>query len=331
MTATDNVVRFSNSKLDIVANRIRSLGKQSVANVIEIGKLLIEAKVELNKDGEGHGKWLPWLQQEFDWSNPTALRFMRVHEMVSTLKNVNLTNLDLDISALYLLAAPANEKVREKVIDAVAVEIKKTGRRATHQIVKKAVDKAHGRKPKPTPEPRARKLAEAKQEARAREIVRPLVAAGKSIDYNKLGKEHGMAHVTFEKATRLETVLLHETTKIESLSKTAKDKLEIAKRMIERKLKAEHALRMRGLDEEVRKKVVERSKDHVARLDELEAKARDSERMYRNMIQHKVIFTSDQFRTILMCLHPDGERTTTKLAEAFRLFNGKKSQLTGEK
>jgi hypothetical protein len=191
----------------------------------------------------------------------------------------------------------------------------------------KGAGRPKGAKSKPS---QPRKPVKADQEDRAREIVRPLVAAGESIDYVKLGKQHGIAHVTVEKAARIETVLLHETTDIDTLPKTAKDKLEIAKRMLERKLNAEHALRMRGLDEEVRQRVLAEGKEYLADLEQMRERAYKNEKFYRELINdRKPLFTADQFRHILMCLHPDGERTATKLAEAFRLFNDKKLQLTG--
>ncbi|HEY1859601.1 MAG TPA: hypothetical protein VGG61_04565 [Gemmataceae bacterium] len=118
----------------------------------------------------------------------------------------------------------------------------------------------------------------------------------------------------------------------ETLALTAKAKLDAAKQMIERSLKAEHAARMREVEEEVRQRVVERSKEHLKTLNEMEEKAKESEAYYQKLInRNKPIFTGDQFRSVLMCLHPDGQRTTEKLHEAFRLFNDKKLQLTGEK
>jgi hypothetical protein len=62
------------------ATEIRRLGKQVVSDVIEIGRLLVESKELL-----GHGDWLPWLSREFQWSDTTAERFMRVHRL--SLKN----------------------------------------------------------------------------------------------------------------------------------------------------------------------------------------------------------------------------------------------------
>ena len=45
------------------AEAIRVLGRQRVANVIEIGRRLTEAKALA-----GHGGWLPWLEREFGWT-----------------------------------------------------------------------------------------------------------------------------------------------------------------------------------------------------------------------------------------------------------------------
>jgi hypothetical protein len=38
----------------------------------------------------------------------------------------------------------------------------------------------------------------------------------------------------------------------------------------------------------------------------------------------------DQFKLILVCLHPDGDRSPEKRADAFQLFNAKRFALTGE-
>lgn len=119
---------------------------------------------------------------------------------------------------------------------------------------------------------------------------------------------------------------------ISSLSPTAKEKLEIAIRKAKRELEIAHAERMKNITEEVRQLVLERTKSRLESLGEIEQKARENEAYYRKMINnHKSPFTIDEFKIILMCLHPDGQRTKEKLEEAFRLFNSMKLQLTKEK
>ena len=78
--------------------------------IVKIGQWLTEVKEKL-----GHGQWLTWLKGEFGWSHDTASRFMGVYEAV---KLRSLRNLNLDVSALYLIAAPATpEHVKREVIE----------------------------------------------------------------------------------------------------------------------------------------------------------------------------------------------------------------------
>src|SRR5262249_5586096 len=52
------------------ADEIRRLGKRVVANVIEIGRRLVDCRNNLN-----HGDWGGWLKSEFSWSRQTVDRF----------------------------------------------------------------------------------------------------------------------------------------------------------------------------------------------------------------------------------------------------------------
>jgi transposase-like protein len=118
----------------------------------------------------------------------------------------------------------------------------------------------------------------------------------------------------------------------ETLTLPAQAKLKVFELKIERRLEDEYAARMRNLDEEVRQRVLKESAEYLAMLNEERAKAHESEKWYRELIDnHKPQFTIDEFKAVLMCLHPDGERTPEKLNEAFRLFNSRKFQLTGER
>jgi hypothetical protein len=62
-----------------------------------------------------HGQWLPWLKAEFGWSRQTAVSFMQVCELV---KCQNFGHLEVDVSCLYLIAAPSTpEPVQREVIE----------------------------------------------------------------------------------------------------------------------------------------------------------------------------------------------------------------------
>jgi hypothetical protein len=97
------------------ADDIRALGKRTIANTIEIGHLLTEAKEIV-----GHGNFGPWLDREFGWSERTARNFMGVYELArtSTLgKPEKFADLGIPVSDLYLLAAPSTpEEVRDEML-----------------------------------------------------------------------------------------------------------------------------------------------------------------------------------------------------------------------
>lgn len=99
--------------------------------ITQIGAKLIEAKARV-----GHGYFLPWLEAEFDWSESTAQRYMRVSE---SFKSVTVTDLPIDAKALYLLSAPS---VPQLVRDSI-VELAKSGERITPAAAREAVREFH--------------------------------------------------------------------------------------------------------------------------------------------------------------------------------------------
>jgi hypothetical protein len=80
------------------ARHIQRLGRRAIGDVVEIGRRLTDAKRRL-----GHGRFLVWLATEFGWSERTAEHFMRVYDLHG--KFANFADLDVPLSALYLLAA----------------------------------------------------------------------------------------------------------------------------------------------------------------------------------------------------------------------------------
>ena len=101
------------------AEAIRTIGKRAVDDIIEIGRRLIKAKALC-----GHGKWLPWLEREFGWTDKTAQRFMSVAD-----KSDKLSNLEVPISGLYMLA---RRDTPPEVVEAVA---ERTARGETTKVV----------------------------------------------------------------------------------------------------------------------------------------------------------------------------------------------------
>ncbi len=71
------------------------------------GGCLIDAGLELIKAREEcpPGKWLQWLQAEFDWSAETAYKLIRVAEAFQPDGNAGeIEGLSIDVSALYALS-----------------------------------------------------------------------------------------------------------------------------------------------------------------------------------------------------------------------------------
>jgi Protein of unknown function (DUF3102) len=124
------------------AEAIKAAGTRVIADVIEIGRHLIEAK-----DLCGHGNWLAWLDKEFGWTERTALNFMRVHDL-SRANPKRVSDLNLPLRSLYLLAAPSTPKeARQEVFDrAASGERQSVADIRTTIVTTKAAKLAHGRK-----------------------------------------------------------------------------------------------------------------------------------------------------------------------------------------
>jgi hypothetical protein len=126
--------RRGNATLAEHAAAIRQLGKRVILDVIQIGRRLTECKRLC-----GHGHWQPWLKSEFGWTERTAERFMSVHAL--GLKSDNLSNLELPISGLYLLAAPSTPiEARGEIIERA-----QAGEPVSVAEVKRVVDTAKGK------------------------------------------------------------------------------------------------------------------------------------------------------------------------------------------
>lgn len=150
--------------VQVWTRRIKSLAKRVASDVVDIGFGLSEVKEEL-----GRGHWLPWLDAEFGWTDRQAERFIRVY---AAFESDNLSNLaPIDVSALYLLAAPSTPEPAREAVKETAAE----GQPVKHSQAKAAVGaakqaKAEGKPPEeqkaaakeaarlPTPS-QARKLA----------------------------------------------------------------------------------------------------------------------------------------------------------------------------
>jgi Protein of unknown function (DUF3102) len=81
-----------------IACQIKALEKRTIANVIEIGRLLEEAsKCE-------HGEYMAWLKTNFSWSHDTSIRYRDVYAASQIPQIADFATLDISISALYRAA-----------------------------------------------------------------------------------------------------------------------------------------------------------------------------------------------------------------------------------
>jgi hypothetical protein len=104
-----NAVGRADAVLVKHAEKIRTLLRRTGRDVIEIGKLLKDARKRLQ-----HVEWLPWLQEEFRMSPDMAERFINVHTRLG--KYRNMRNLPPP-TVLYELAKPSTpEETRTEIM-----------------------------------------------------------------------------------------------------------------------------------------------------------------------------------------------------------------------
>lgn len=111
------------------AEKIRALGKRAQQDILEIGRLLTEAKTLCR-----HGEWLFWLEKEFTWSEATACRYMRIYAFASELKSDTLPDLSLSLSTLDELS---RRRTPPEVVSQILAKAER-GTRVTASEVKAA-------------------------------------------------------------------------------------------------------------------------------------------------------------------------------------------------
>jgi hypothetical protein len=135
------------ASLDAHAEAMRGLGRHVVRDVVEIGERLAQAK-ELCS----HGEWLTWLRDEFEWTDRHARNLINTYEL--SLKSENISDLNIPVAGLYLLAAPSTPVQAQQAVIAAA----ESGEKVTVAKVKEAI--AEARDDGPPPRPRHRPPAE---------------------------------------------------------------------------------------------------------------------------------------------------------------------------
>lgn len=152
--ASDQAVQEGqNPELAKHAAAIRTLGKRVVTDIVEIGRRLTEAKKIVV-----HGKWAEWLQTEFEWSEGTALNFMRVYDLAESINFTDLSLADLIIapSALYTLARPSMPgEVRDEMIERAAAGEAITNSTLQEFLAKRVASVKEALDPPPPAEPPA--------------------------------------------------------------------------------------------------------------------------------------------------------------------------------
>jgi Protein of unknown function (DUF3102) len=96
----------------------------------EIGKKLVEARDQLE-----HSQFKSWLQVEFEWSRRTAYNFIRIYEAFPEFASANFAQLNISISALYLLAAPSTQlEIRHDFLGRALA-----GEHISHKVIQTAI------------------------------------------------------------------------------------------------------------------------------------------------------------------------------------------------
>jgi hypothetical protein len=149
-----------NTALVSISKKIKALEKKSIANVIEIGKLLHQASEQIE-----HGDYMDWLKSEFGWSHQTAYNYRNVYALSQNSKILNFDKLDISISALYLVAKIMNHDPPDEIAVACATAVIDAAKRkrVSYTMARYIIDK---NTPESAPEPSPAVVAPKKTKAK---------------------------------------------------------------------------------------------------------------------------------------------------------------------
>ena len=101
---------------------------------------------------------------------------------------------------------------------------------------------------------------------------------------------------------------------------------------VEARIRALDKKREAGFNERVRLAMLERNADYRAGLERLQKEAAEKAARYDRLLNnYKPLFTDEEYRTILICQHPDNSATTARRNTAFKAVQAMKFQLTGKR
>jgi hypothetical protein len=105
--------------------------RKTVQTVWETGKKLVEVRAQIDTC-----QFNLWLKTEFDWSRRTAYNFISVYEAFPEFSSANFAQVNISISALYLLAAPSMHRATRHSIINKAL----SGEHISHKVIQKAIE-----------------------------------------------------------------------------------------------------------------------------------------------------------------------------------------------
>jgi DNA-binding protein YbaB len=154
-------------------------------------------------------------------------------------------------------------------------------------------------------------------EAKRQAIAVDMLDHGKT--YKQVKAEYDVGYTAVRAALNTELGRRDVPIDPELLPKTAQEKLQRAIKQAVRKHEAEYEMRVQeGIKQAINETVLPHYNKKMDEFDEV-------------IKSRKGVLTSDEFRLILSCLHPDQSSSPERLREAFNLFKSHELSLRGEK
>ena len=99
-------------------DEIRGYGRLVISGIVAIGKKLVEVKERV-----GHGNYEAFVRDRLGFSLSTARNFVHTHELFKSANFADLASLQIDVSAVFLLARPSTpNEVRTEALEKASTE-----------------------------------------------------------------------------------------------------------------------------------------------------------------------------------------------------------------